>query len=139
MLFIVLFIQNYVRKLSMINIMKYLREFIIGSSFPVVVLFYYMVQNHQPNKNYSYYHYTLLAHLWFGIWNILSLLIAEKYKLSNRWRYFIISILSPFTIYIIAQNFYNKTKEEWNYYYTQQFIKYMITWNLIIYYINKYI
>ena len=123
----------------MINIMKYLKEFIIGSSFPVVVLFYYMVQKHQPNKNYSYYHYTLLAPLWFGIWNILSLLIAEKYKLSNRWRYFIISILSLFTIYIIAQNFYNKTKEEWNYYYTQQFIKYMITWNLIIYYINKYI
>ena len=119
--------------------MKYLREFIVGSSFPVVVLFYYMVYNHQPAKKYSYYHYTLLAPLWFGIWNILSLFIAEKYKLSIRIRFLVASILSLLTIYIIAQLFYNKTKEEWNYYYIQQFIKYMITWNLIIYYINKYI
>ena len=38
-----------------------------------------------------------------------------------------------------AQKFYNKTQKEWSYYYSQQFIKYMVTWNLIIYYINKYI
>ena len=39
----------------MINIMKYLREFIIGSSFPVVVLFYrsvYMnIQKKKINKS----------------------------------------------------------------------------------------
>ena len=44
-----------------------------------------------------------------------------------------------FSIYLIAQNYYEKTQEEWNYYYTQQFIKYMITWNLIIYNLEKYI
>lgn len=119
--------------------MKYLKDFIIGSSFPVVAVFYYLVQNYQPNKKYSYYHYTLLAPLWFGVWNIISLLIAQKYKLSNRERYFMVSILSLLTIYIIAQNYYDKTKEEWNFYYIQQFVKYMVTWNIVIYNINKYI
>ena len=123
----------------MINIMKYLREFIIGSSFPVVAVFYHMVYNHQPNKKYSYYHYTFLAPIWFGIWNIISLFIAEKYGLTNRMRFLIVSFLSLFSIYLIAQNYYEKTQEEWNYYYTQQFIKYMIIWNLIIYNLEKYI
>ena len=70
--------------------MKYLKEFIIGSSYPVVVLFYYMVHNYQSNKNYDYYEYTLIAPIWFGLWNIISLLISEKYKLSNFWWHLII-------------------------------------------------
>ena len=119
--------------------MKYLKEFIIGSSFPVIVIFYYMVYNHQENKNYSYYHYTLLAPIWFGLWNILSLIIANKYKLSKRIRFFIVSILSLLSIYVIAQRFYTKTEKEWEFYYFQQFIKYMFVWNIIIYTIDKYI
>ena len=44
----------------MIIIMKYLKELIIGSSFPVIVLFYYMVYNHQEDKQYDYFSYTLI-------------------------------------------------------------------------------
>jgi hypothetical protein len=120
--------------------MKYLKEFIIGSSFPVVALFYYRVYNYYPDKNYSYYHYTLAAPLWFGIWSIISLIIAEKYKLSDRMRYFVVSLLSLFASYIIfiTQDFYD-SKEEMKYYYLQQFIKYMLVWNIIIYNISRYI
>ena len=120
--------------------MKYLKEFIIGSSFPVVASFYYGAYHRE--KNFEYFPYTLAAPIWFGIWNILSLLIAEKYKLSLRMRFLVVSILSVISIAILQQTFlfpYNYTKEEWNYYYTQQFIKYMITWNLIIYNLEKYI
>ena len=119
--------------------MKYLKEFIIGSSFPVVLLFYYMVYNYQGDKKYNYYEYTLIAPIWFGLWNIISLLISEKYKLSKQVRFFIVSILSLLSIYIIAQNFYTKTTEEWRFYYFQQFITYMFVWNIIIYNLDKYI
>ena len=119
--------------------MKYLKELIIGSSFPVIVLFYYMVYNHQGDKKYDYFSYTLIAPIWFALWNVISLIIAEKYNLSKRYRFFIVSILSLLSVYIIAQYFYDKTREEWKFYYLQQFIKYMFVWNIIIYNLDKYI
>ena len=119
--------------------MKYLKDFVIGSSIVVVVPFFYMVYNHQSKKKYSYYNYSLLAPVWFGLWNIISLIIAEKYNLSDRLRFLIISIISLLTIYIISHFYYNKTKKERIYYYLQQFIKYMLTWNIVIYNLNKYI
>jgi multisubunit Na+/H+ antiporter MnhB subunit len=119
--------------------MKYLKELIIGTSYPVIVLFYYMVYNYQEDKNYDYFSYTLAAPLWFALWNVISLIISEKYNLSKRYRFFIVSILSLLSVYIIAQYFYNKTEEEWKFYYLQQFIKYMFVWNIIIYNLDKYI
>ena len=119
--------------------MKYLKEFVIGSSIAVVAPFFYMIYNHQPKKKYSYYNYSLLAPIWFGLWNIISLIIADKYNLSNRLRFFIISIISLLNVYIISQFYYNKTKTEWRLYYLQQFIQYMLIWNIVIYNLDKYI
>lgn len=55
-------------------------------------------------------------------------------------RFIVISFMSFFTIITISTIFkaYNFTKNEWNKYYIYMFIKYMITWNLIIYNIEKY-
>ena len=119
--------------------MKYLKEFIIGSSIIVVLPFYYMAYHHQPDKKYSYYNYTLLAPLWFGIFNIISLIISEQFNLSKRIRFFTISIISLLSIYFIAHFYYDKTPKQWTFYYFQQFIKYMITWNIIIFYLDKYV
>ena len=56
--------------------MKYLKEFVIGSSLPVVIIFLYGFYNFKKD-NYSYFDYSLLAPLWFGIWNIISLIIIQ--------------------------------------------------------------
>ena len=118
--------------------MKYLREFIIGSSFPVVAGFFYGAYLSNTRK-YTYFHYTMMAPLWFGLWNILSLIISEKYKLSRKISYFIVSILSLPVIFMLAHRLNDKTKEEWNRYYIKRFISYMFVWNIIIYTIDKYI
>ena len=118
--------------------MKYLKELIIGSSIIVVLPFYYGAY-YNTKKTYSYYLYTLAAPLWFGIWNIISLIIADKFNLSKRLRFLTISIISLLSIYFIAQFYYDKTQKEWYDYYLNQFIRYMITWNIIIYYLDKYI
>tara|TARA_Y100001970_G_scaffold233250_1_gene290672 strand:+ start:1433 stop:1798 length:366 start_codon:yes stop_codon:yes gene_type:complete len=121
--------------------MKYLKEFIIGSSFPVVSSFYYGA-HYNNYKTYDYFQYTLAAPIWFGIWNIISLIIAEKYNLSKQLRFFIISILSVISIFILQQTIlfpYDYTKEKWIKYYTYIFIKYMFVWNIIIYNLDKYI
>jgi len=122
-------------------IMKYLKELIIGSSFPVVVLFYYG-SYYNTKKTYDYFQYTLAAPIWFGVWNMISLIIAEKYNLSKRSRFLIVSILSVLSIGILQQTIlfpYNYTIEEWNEYYIYIFIKYMFVWNIIIYNLDKYI
>ena len=103
-------------------------------------MLYYLVQNNHKKK-FSYYGYTFKAPLWFGIWCIISLIISEYFNLSNRLRFFIVSILSSLLIIISAKyiNNYNYTDKEWVYYYIRIFILYMVIWNVIIYNINKYI
>ena len=66
--------------------MKYLKQFIIGSSYPVFFSFYYSVKNSQPKKTYKYYDYTLAAPVWFGVWNIISLILAERLNLTINMR-----------------------------------------------------
>ena len=151
--------------------MKYLREFIIGSSFPVVVFFYRSVYNSIQKKKitdpdyidtihekhvpflwnqiwpenyeyYTYFRYTITAPIYFGIWNILSLIIADKFKLSFRMRFVIISIISSIFM-MLFQTKYNiydfKEKKEFYQYYLNIFIKYMLIWNIIVYNLEKYI
>lgn len=121
--------------------MTYLKSFIIGSSYPVFAPFYYAVYNSQPKKTYTYYNYTMIAPLWFGLWNIISLMLAKHFDLNLRMRYVLVSILSAFSIMIIATYLksYDFTSTEWLKYYLYIFIKYLIVWNLIIYSIEKYI
>ena len=113
--------------------MKYLKEFIIGSSFPIFFLFfvstYEAIQKKKqtdpelleylkkkPPLNpfwnqisnysyYTYYSYTLYTPFYFGITNIISLISANHFKLSKRMRFVVISILaSIFTITIVTVN-----------------------------------
>ena len=121
--------------------MKYLKQFVIGSSFLVFSPFYYAVQNNQPKKTYDYYTYSLIAPVWFGIWNIISLILAQQFNLTMRERFVLISIISSLSIMSLATYLqsYNFTKEEWKKYYLYIFIKYMIVWNIVIYNIEKYL
>ena len=122
--------------------MKYLREFVIGSSYFVFLPFYYSVKNRQDNtKNYSYYHYTLVAPVWLGLWNIISLIIAEHFGLSKRQRFLVVSIISSLTIMSIAFYFktYNFTRKEWRTYFLNIFIKYLLLWNIVVFYLDKYV
>ena len=121
--------------------MTYLKEFIIGSSYLVFLPYFYAVKNSQSKKNYSYYHYTLVAPVWLGFWNVISLIIAEYFGLSKRLRFLIISIISSLCIMSIAFYFktYNFTNTEWRKYFFYIFIKYLLVWNIVVFYLDKYI
>ena len=121
--------------------MSYLKAFIIGSSYLVFFPYFYSVKNSQNKKNYSYYHYTLVAPIWLGLWNVLSLMIAEHFGLSKRLRFLIISIISSLSIMSIAYYFktYNFTTIEWRNYFFYIFIKYLFIWNIVVFYLDKYI
>ena len=149
--------------------MKYLKEFIIGSSFPVLVMYFIIVyrlsqkiiQNDPEHYNemskretpfpwniiwpenynfYSYFRYTITAPIFFGLLNIISLVIAKHFGLSTRMRFIIISMISSsfLTIYIIIHNFYNfKTTYQYIRYYLIILLAHSFTWNIVIYNLEK--
>ena len=113
--------------------MKYLKQFLCGANI-LTVLPFYLAVNYSKDKTYSYFNYTLIAPLWFGIWNVLSFIIAQKYNLSNNQRFIGVSILTSITVMCISTYYktYEHTQKEWLIYYVGIFIKYMLIWNLII-------
>tara|TARA_B100001123_G_C15216283_1_gene989357 strand:- start:368 stop:799 length:432 start_codon:yes stop_codon:yes gene_type:complete len=143
--------------------MKYLKQFVVGSCAFVFLPFYYGVYNIiQKNPDYykkksetpapswwiskdnyySYYQYTLTTPIFFGLGNILSLVIAEQLGLSMRNRFVLMTILSTTstTIHVYRYDTYNfKTIKEYVKYYIGLFIGHFITWNVIIYNLEKHI
>src|SRR3989304_8714531 len=116
---------------------KYLRSFVIGSSFPVFLIFFLSVAFLSKDlRNYSYKTYTFLAPLYFGLMNILSLYLAQKYNLSLKQRLFYIWILSA-TIVSIFETLlksYNLDNYEWLKYYFIIFLYHFIAFNIVIYF-----
>ncbi len=112
----------------------YLKSFIIGSSFPVVMLFFILVAR-LKNKNYSYETYTIVAPLYLGLMNMLSLAIARKYTLSLRMRYIVIGIISPLVVITIARSLrvYNYNSREWSRYAMRVIIEHFLVFNVIVY------
>ena len=119
--------------------MKYLKAFIIGSSFFVFAPFFYIVEQFLLVKNYSYFTYTMTAPLYFGVWNVLSLIIADKMGLSLTERFMLVSLLAALNIAIYAKitKKYNFTEREWIDYYILIFALHVIIWNTIIYGLEK--
>ena len=114
--------------------MNPLKDFIIGSSIIITAPFMYAF-NIINNKNNSYFKYSFLAPIWFGLWNVISFYLAKKLKLTLRERFFIISLTSYLCIIIYARSSkaYHFNYKEWIYYYLGQLIFYLIVWNIIIY------
>ena len=118
--------------------MLYLKQFIIGSSFPIVAPYFYGFHTlKRPGS--SYFNYTFYAPLWFGVWNVISLILAEHYKLSTRVRFLTISFITYISIVIIAtyNNVYNFTKKQWIQYYIGLLLLYLFIWNIVIYSIEN--
>ena len=117
--------------------MSYLKSFIVGSSYPVFVLFFINVQ--RIEKNYKYEQYTLIAPLYFGLINMLSLYIQNMFTLDFRQRYIYISILSSIIVSNIAyfSNAYNYTVLQWIWYFFRIFVLHFITFNFIIFNLQK--
>jgi len=115
--------------------MEYIKEFLIGSSYIVSLPFFYFVYN-APNKNYDFLSYVMGSPIWFGIGNVISLILAEKLGLSMRMRFLMISIISSFSMMFLAKHFkaYKFTNLQWKEYYRFILGTHLIICNIVIYY-----
>ena len=113
--------------------MKYLKQFLCGANI-ITVLPHYIAVKYSDEKNYRFFEYTILAPIWYGLWNILSLIVAEKFNLSMNQRFIGVSIISSISIMFISTYFetYDNDLKEWIQYYIGIFIKYLLIWNLIV-------
>ena len=117
---------------------KYIQKFVIGPSYIMMFPFLFCV-NKTNKKNYSFTNYAMIAPIWFGLWNVVSLLLAEELGLSNRMRFVFVSIFSYIFIakFVSSNKSYNFTKIQWIQYYIFLFCLYFFQWNVVIYYLEK--
>lgn len=119
-----------------------LKSFIIGSSFPVILPFFYVVSNIPTHlRNYSYFTYTWVAPLYLGIINVLATLIGQKWGLSLRQRYLLVGPLSGLLVGWLATMFetYNYDRQEWVKYYLRIIFNHLLIFNTVIYFLEKWI
>jgi hypothetical protein len=120
--------------------MKYLRAFVIASSFLVFLPHFIAVASLDESKiNYTYKQYTFIAPLYYGLMNMVSLYLALQFNLSSRQRYLLIGTLSPIIVVLFAYLFktYQYDETEWISYGLRLFTKHFLIWNIIVYYLNS--
>ena len=122
---------------------QYLRAFVIGSSFFVFIPYFIAVRSFDKNLvNYSYENYTLYAPIGLGLYNVLSLYIANKFNLTKKNRLFLISILAPtlvaLTVYFLKAYNYT-TLDQWFNHIWKLYLLYFVVFNLIVYYLDKHV
>jgi hypothetical protein len=122
---------------------QYLRAFVIGSSFFVFIPYFIAVKSFDKKLvNYTYENYTLYAPIGLGLYNVLSLYIANKFNLTKRNRFFLISILAPtlvaLTVYFLKAYNYT-TLDQWFNHIWKLYLLYFVVFNLIVYYLDKHV
>jgi hypothetical protein len=118
---------------------KCLRSFVIGSSFPVFVLWFLKYQQ-ISKKTWTYESATIINPLYFGTMNLLAYYLGKKYNWSLRKRLIIISFLSSLIICTLttSYNFYGFNKlSQYLWYYLKVSFFHFFTYNVIIYYLEN--
>ena len=122
---------------------QYLRAFVIGSSFFVFIPYFIAVKSFDKKLvNYSYENYTLYAPIGLGLYNVLSLYIANQINLTKRNRFFLISLLAPtlvvLTVYFLKAYNYT-TIQQWFNHIWKLYLLYFIVFNFVVYYLDKHV
>lgn len=115
--------------------MSLLKSFIIGSSLPTTLHFLLKVMSIPENKlNYTYKEYSIIAPLYLGLMNAISLSLQKRYRWTIKQRFLYISIISGIFVFCFAKinKSYNFNDKEWFMYGLRILAKHFITYNLII-------
>ena len=133
--------RGRIRFLSVHNKMSfnYFRSFIIGTSILVPLHFLMAVMNIPENKRtFSYDRYSIIAPLYFGLVNALSLYILG----SNKYRFLITGLFSGLFVYFfIAKRFtiYKDPDFDWNSYFVRIILRHILTFVVIIQTLEYYV
>jgi len=115
---------------------EYLKAFIIGSSLPVFIWYFYVVSNYSNTiRTFSYENYTFIAPLFLGILNVFGLFISQKYNLNRFTRFILTGLIGAtlVSIFITAFKVYNFPDiGRWIKQYIGLYITYLIIYGLVV-------
>lgn len=120
---------------------EYIKSFVIGSSAPVFLPFFAGVKAiPRTQRNYSYDPYTFKAPLYFGVMNVISRFLGEKFNLSLKQRLALMGNLSPLMIstMISLRGAYNfDSRSRWIGQYLLLFLAHNVTFQGTIRYLEE--
>lgn len=122
---------------------EYIKAFIIGSSWPAFVSYFYAVSHYDKTiRNYSFKEYVIVAPLFLGLLNMFGLFISKEYNLSRDCRFLLTGLIGATIISIlitVTQAYNFKTKKRWIEQYISLFLVYTVTFFVIINSIDYYL
>lgn len=113
-----------------------LGSFVVASSAPVILPFFYRVGRIPDTiKNYSYHQYTLINPLYFGLVNLLS---SQIFRSTSHTRFILTGLVSGIFVctFSTLTQAYNFTQREWFLYYIRIILTHVFTF-LIIGFLEK--
>jgi hypothetical protein len=120
----------------------YVKAFVIGSSYPVFIPFFYAVSQYDESMiNYGYKSYTLIAPLFLGTLNVVGLYLANTYGLSRMKRFGLTGTLGALTVATTITVFkaYNFSTARWIQQYVSLIIVYIFVFCVIVNVLDMYI
>lgn len=121
---------------------EYIKAFVIGSSWPIFVLYFYAVANYDDIRNYSFKDYVLIAPLFLGLLNVFGLFLSHKYNLSRNQRFLLTGLIGAtcVALFITFTHAYNfETKKRWIEQYISLYILYIFVFVIIVNNIDYYL
>ena len=117
--------------------MKYVKQFVIASSILAMIPFLVAV-NLSQHKNYTYFGYSIVAPIWLGFLNVVSLVIANRLGLTTNNRFILITAISYLSSLAIVEytNSYQPLPDN---YWLWLLVIHLIYWNIIVRYIEQVI
>jgi signal transduction histidine kinase len=131
-----------------------IKGFVVGSSWPVFVLFFMGFYSYSYNKKINennclskylnidpYYFYTIMAPLYLGTMTSIAIYLHQNYDISIEKSFLIISLISAFitSLAITICSIYNFSDERLKEQYLRLIIYHLIIYNLVILTIYKLI
>ena len=123
----------------------YLKSFVIGASLPVMLpylLGLLLLDDKYKNYPHKYFEaYVIIAPLYFGVLNVLSLYFAKQYDWTLKERMLYAGIFSGIFVTTLVRllSVYNYDQFEWMIYHTRHVIAHILTFVIIMYLLEKYI
>lgn len=133
-------IKRIKRKKNIMN--EYLRAFVIGSSWLVFIHHFITVYLIRDIINYSYAYYSMIAPVYLGIMNAISIKLQKLFRLSNTQRYGYIFIISSIIVISFSYTFktYPFTETmEWISYSIKIFIAHFFDYFIVMQFLDNYI
>ena len=122
--------------------MKYLLQFLIGSSVFVFIWFFIFINKriHDEKLYTSYFNYTLVMPIFFGISNVLGKMLQDYTNISDLFRYLLISIILYIGLWmnlLFNWNIYVYNTSEWIIHAFISFVAYVVSFTCIMNFLEK--